>query len=64
MKRTQCRFKRGNSETVAWIDSKAARVGDRVELLSLDGNFWEIIGTGSVTEKDVWNQHRTYNNNI
>ena len=64
MQRTQCRFKRGNSETVAWIDSKAAKVGNQVELLSLDGKFWEVVSVGATTDEDPSIKHRTWNNNI
>ncbi len=64
MKRTQCRFKRNGKETVAWIDSSAAKVGNHVELLSLDGEFWEVIGIGKPSTKDRSNQHRTFKNNI
>lgn len=43
---TQCCFKRGNSFTQAWIDSKGAKVGNLVEMLTLDGKFWKVTAVG------------------
>jgi len=61
---TQCRFKQKNSETVAWIDTTAAKRGNLVELLTLDGKFWEIISVGITRDKNPSNDYRTFNNNI
>lgn len=47
---TQCTFRKGNSYTQGWIDSKGAKVGNQVELLSLDGEFWEVIGVGNTVK--------------
>lgn len=48
---TQCVFRKiiegGYSQTTAWIDSKAAKVGLFVELLTLDGEFWEVVSVGN-----------------
>lgn len=47
---TQCVFNRkvenGYRQTTAWIDSKGAKLGYHVELLSLDGKFWEVVSVG------------------
>ena len=47
---TQCVFQKqkekGYSQTTAWIDSKAAKVGLFVELLTLDGEFWKVVSVG------------------
>lgn len=68
MKWTQCRFVRpvenGLRYTVAWIDTKAAKVGNKVELIDLDGEFWDVISTGAQTDKDPTEKYRTWNNNI
>lgn len=38
----QCKMRRGEHETVGWIEERGARIGLHVELLSLDGKFWEV----------------------
>lgn len=39
----QCRMRNGNAETVGWIEARGAKVGAKVQLLSGDGKFWEVI---------------------
>jgi hypothetical protein len=39
----QCRMKRGDAYTVAWIEERGAKVGKRVELKTGDGEIWEVI---------------------
>jgi hypothetical protein len=39
----QCRFKRGESETIAWIEERGAKVGASVELKTADGERWNVI---------------------
>lgn len=46
----QCIFRKKNSFTHAWIDSKAAKVGNKVQLLSLDGDFWDVIFAGNIVD--------------
>ena len=62
--RTQCTFQNGNTHTVAWIDSKYAKVGLFVQLLGLGKMFWKITSTGASTTEDVASKHRTFHNNI
>lgn len=64
MKRTQCRFKRGNSYIISWIDSKYAKKGLWVELIGLGKELWEIISVGSSSNEDMSHRYKTYNNNI
>jgi hypothetical protein len=48
----QCKFRRGNERTVAWIEQRGAIVGACVELLSLDdGDAWEVeaVNYGALT---------------
>lgn len=51
---TQCVFQRkiegGIRQTTAWIDSKGAKVGLFVELLTLDGEFWEVVTAGKTVD--------------
>lgn len=43
MRYRQCRFRRGPERTVAWIEERGAKVGMRVDLLTLDENgAWEV----------------------
>lgn len=43
MKYYQCKFRRGSAETVGWIEERGATVGNQVELLTADGQFWDVI---------------------
>lgn len=62
----QCRFRRDNKsskvpasnnavicETIAYIPSWAAVVGNRVQLKTLDGAFWEVLEAGNEIDKDT-----------
>jgi hypothetical protein len=58
---TQCRFRKGDHFTIGWIPSHAAKIGNKVELLSLDGEFWDVISAGAVLPKDqVKDNERNY----
>lgn len=39
----QCRMRRGDAETVGWIEERAARLGAEIQLLSGDGQFWRVV---------------------
>jgi hypothetical protein len=39
----QCKFRRGDAYTVAWIEERGAKVGANVELKTADGEFWEVV---------------------
>ncbi len=41
-------FSQGEREVVAWIESWAAKKGNSVQLLDLDGTFWEVVEVYSV----------------
>lgn len=58
----QCRFKKGSFETVAWIPAWAAVVGNQVELLSLDGEFWTVTEASkeSVSADFIKENERNY----
>jgi len=68
MKRTQCTFRikipGGYKQTTAWIDSTAAKVGNRVELLFGDAELWEVVSVGASSDKDHSRDHKTFKNNI
>jgi len=50
----QCRFRRGVEHTVAWIEQRGARLGARVELLSLDdGGPWLVEAVGDASLSDA-----------
>ena len=40
----QCRFKRGESETIAWIEERGAKVG---AIKTADGERWDVIRQAS-----------------
>lgn len=50
--KTQCKLRLGNSTQTAWIDSKAAVVGNRVEILE-DGQFWLVDKTFDTMSDEV-----------
>jgi hypothetical protein len=52
----------GDRHTIAWIPEHAAKVGNQVQLLSLDGDFWEVAGVGSVRKpkEEVKEDERAY----
>ena len=55
----QCTFSKGNHRTIAWIPEEAAKVGNEVELLSLDGEFWRVTGVGhKLTKEEVKDNER------
>lgn len=57
----QCRFKKDKHETIAYIPAWAAVVGNKVQLLTLDGEFWEVVEAGSVVPADfVKKNERNY----
>lgn len=62
MKYKQCRFKRGDCYTIAYIDASAAKVGNKVQLLTLDGELWDVIeaSSDSVTHEFVKENERNY----
>ena len=39
----QCRFRRGDPETIAWIEERGAKIGALVELKTADGERWDVI---------------------
>lgn len=38
----QCKLRRGSAWTTAWIEERGAKVGAHIELLSDDGQFWDV----------------------
>lgn len=64
---TQCTFRNEKNKeryTQGWIDSKHAKKGKFVQLLTLGEEFWEITFTGIQTDVDPSLGYRTWNNNI
>jgi hypothetical protein len=39
----QCRLRRGNAETVAWIEQRGAQKGYLVQLLTADKELWRVV---------------------
>lgn len=59
----QCRFRSGNTETVAWIEERGAKVGYFVTFEDDDqeGRLWEVLSVGQRIPKDVvFDRERDY----
>lgn len=41
-KHYQCRMRRGNTETIRWIEARAAKVGAQVEVLP-SREMWDVV---------------------
>lgn len=50
---TQCSFEKDNHRTHGWIPSWAAKVGNNVQLISLDGDFWCVVSAGEIQPMDA-----------
>jgi hypothetical protein len=58
---TQCQFRQGDRVTTCWIESWAAKKGNRVQLLDLDGTFWTITEVyGVMKAEDLQERSRDY----
>ena len=44
----QCKMRRGDAETVGWIEERGAKVGRSVELLTGDGMFWTVTEVSKI----------------
>lgn len=53
----QCRFQRkvngAVANTIAYIPSWAAKVGNEVQLLTLDAEFWMVLEVGQEIDKET-----------
>lgn len=47
-----CQLANGDKRTVGYIEARGAKLGNRVELLNLDGEFWEVLSVGDAKPKD------------
>ncbi|HKR59949.1 MAG TPA: hypothetical protein VJS64_09440 [Pyrinomonadaceae bacterium] len=61
----QCRLRRGNVETVAWIPSVFAVRGKYIRIKDVDG--WQVIGVGKFLSSEyvlnvLSNEHRHHRN--
>lgn len=57
----QCRLSKGSSKTIAYIPSWAAKIGNEVQLLSLDKEFWIVDEAGQEVSADfVKENERNY----
>ena len=57
-----CNLQRENNHTSGYIEERGAKVGSKVELVDLDGEFWEVmsVSENSVTKDFVRNQERAF----
>lgn len=57
----QCRFTKGEHRTMAYIPSWAAKRGNQVQLLTLDGEFWTVTEVGEEVDAEfVKENERNY----
>lgn len=47
----QCRLRQGNSETVGFIEARAAYEGKMVKLPELGEGYWEVLSVGHCMTK-------------
>lgn len=61
----QCRLRRGNTETVGWIEARGAREGARVELLP-SRELWDVVEVfdHGVPQDDLKEQQRLNRNSL
>lgn len=55
---TQCVFRRDENNlarfTVGWIETKAAKIGNSIELLDFGkGSFWKVVDIGSTMSEHL-----------
>lgn len=57
-----CQLRRGNRYTCGYIEERGASIGNKVELVDLDGKFWEVtsVGQPGVTKEFVRKSERGY----
>lgn len=55
MKYHQCKLRLGDTETVGWIEERGAKLGAKVELIKMDGNFWTVthVSKFGISAKDL-----------
>lgn len=59
----QCRFKKGNSYTVAWVDAKKIKNAKSCVLETLDGERWEVMSKGAIKDSSEIPSYRQFKNN-
>lgn len=50
---TWCQLKNGNKRTCGYIETRGAKVGNRVEMIDMDREFWEVINVGIEVSKEL-----------
>lgn len=53
-----CNLQNGAKRTVGYIDERGAKVGNEVEMIDLDGEFWTVTSVGASASKDEVNNNR------
>jgi hypothetical protein len=48
---TQCRFEKDSEVTVGFIPSHAAKVGNKVQLIDISEELWDVVSTGKEMPK-------------
>lgn len=58
-----CRLKNGDKETIGFIEERGAKIGSLVEMVDIDGEFWEVTHVGySQPKSEVRQNERRFKN--
>lgn len=47
-----CQLANGQKRTCGYIEARGAKVGNKVELVDLDGAFWDVLSVGEAVPAD------------
>ncbi|MEM7033792.1 MAG: hypothetical protein AAF629_29885 [Chloroflexota bacterium] len=48
-----CNLANGDKRTCGYIEARGARVGAKVRLIDLDGQFWQVLTVGRAVPKET-----------
>ena len=47
-----CQLANGDKRTAGYIEARGAKVGNRVEMIDLDGEYWDVLTVGDAVTKE------------
>lgn len=57
---TQVSLERGTERTVSFIETWAAKKGNRVELIGMGEELWDVVAVGATTDKDMSRMYKEF----
>lgn len=57
---TQVSLERGTERTVTFIETWAAKVGNKVELIDSGEGMWDVVAVGGTTDKDLSRMYKDF----